>query len=253
MVILLYSCEYNSLDDLNDFVSDGDDLTAIERSLATSLIEVFEASAATRKLMSLTITDHETGQTTTYYDCTEPGHSCDVGEPAPDPNPPRRALEIPEEETVFEYLQNNELKYSAIYPVMFDSLVIDKVQTQKIDFEYQNGFLTIVHVSNSKPLYGYEVEAMALVKEPKYEMRKGKMNTQSGVFECIEEGHNCRVKIDEKTDLISELAFIQAGFPGMNLSQLLYHEDYILYKDSTKFTLMPPDTTQSDVYYLVYE
>lgn len=251
VTLFFQSCEIVShdSDDFDSFVTN--EKSSYYRSLST-LNDVFEASAATRKLISLTITDHDTGSSTTRYDCSDPGRSCDVGEPAPNPNQPRKLLEIPNDQSVFDYLQENELEYSSIYPVLFDSIVVSLVEAEYIDIEYQNGFLTIVDQSNLEPIFGYEIEQSALVSKPKTELRKGVINTQTKIFECIDPGTNCSVKVDNESELVTEVNFIQDGFSGLNITQLLWEENYILYKDDIKYTLMPPDTLTNEILYFVY-
>lgn len=64
--IFIFSCS-------KDEIASNDYAVAKLNSRSTSFV-------ATRKLITYSRKDNETGEVTVIYDCTEPGNTCDVGE-----------------------------------------------------------------------------------------------------------------------------------------------------------------------------
>lgn len=230
---------------------------------------------ATRKLKSATVTDHETGKTETYYDCSEKGGSCDVGEKAG----PKHLLVVPTDGSVNETntdinidrlhilaeLNNStptELKtfftsnsYSELFPYIYKSDVYDKIVNDIVTLEINNNFLLLIE--NKESIFAYSMNPYLTDLDKSFlngggdDLRVAKFNTQTNIMECIEKGTNCNVKVDTSKHLTpSQLyAYSEEFFPNSNLKALILGGEYSI-KIQADFYKYVPANEILETYYI---
>lgn len=198
----------------------------------------FITGYATRKLRSATITDHETGQTETMYDCTKPGKSCDVGEKPKKPNSFFIGFN-PSTTTLTDHILSAD-SADIIFTAFFTEPVYSALLDGEAVLEHEDGYLVCKDTSTWTPLYAYQVEGPSLLKGTT-EYRKGKVNTETKIFECLETGSNCAVKADVTSGKTTIIAFLEDAFPGItNLYDLIENHNYNIKSDENNSLVLIP-------------
>ncbi len=230
-------------------------------------------SKATRLAKQIQVTNPETGAVSIYFDCREPGRSCDVGEddvPSPDGggetrvvneslNSERKAignyLSTKNSEYVLNYLNENKGSLSRIFPKFFDADLGRELKSGKYEFLIDYNSIAVVQNTKLKePLFVYSYLDMFGFDEIEIESggRVAKINTQTGVVECLDSGNNCKISARRQWVNVAKpnyLKIIEKEF-GKALAAQVYDGTYLIF-DSRKRIEIRPAVKEGEVYYIL--
>lgn len=200
-------------------------------------------AAPTRKAVQLTITDLETGETETHFDCSQSGSSCDVGE---GPTPPGHIT---------------SLIASRHTALLSDAGLKKNIDGGSILVEKGKDYLALKSAKGGEILYAYKMQyegepsTIANVPTEAAEYKKGKIDTETNKLECLEDGSNCKVSNTPIEEGISELtvsvnlAIIDNDFPNQDLPNKIEKGDYRLYKGHN-FLMIKSENPLHETYYV---
>jgi hypothetical protein len=209
-------------------------------------------TVATRVLKSYTVTNAETGETKTFYDCREKGRSCDVGE-TPPPVPPTNGFtqvlnsKIRENAIVnshskpsseiFSYFQSNESELRNIFPKIYDSQIQSGIKNGSLRLESNDLYIAIVeNTKEATPIFVYKaVERQRSLKLSPYDTTKtrvAKINTEKNTMECIDPGTNCAVSVTKSFEKFGgdHLLWIETEFNKLNLTKSILNNEYKIFE-----------------------
>lgn len=219
VLLSIYGCSKDSIDIHN---SDNNHLNSssfsnITHDLGHQNVSFF--TAPSRKAIQYTKTDLETGKTETFWDCTEPGHTCDIGDPEIPKNPPQQGKEVNNlrRNAVIELLNtNNKLDHTSLkklsnyFPIL-TSEIIGKIKQDLYSVRYDKNYFAVLDMSNNNVVMVYNMSndklfnTMAVPDSTGAVYKKGSFNTEKNILECIEDGTNCLVSkpIEEEVDYLN--------------------------------------------------
>ena len=241
------------------------------------------SAAATRKLKIIEVTDAETGKKNTYYDCTETGSSCDVGEKAGSgqrifTSGSNSALNV--NNTALNYYRIQFIEQIAnktasnlrtlfianqvdsLFPYIYDSLNFQKLINNEIILSYHSKRL-FVEINNA-PEKCYDMNSfmtdediISFLSKDSTKVgvvtKKAEYDTESGIMKCINEGSNCTVsKPTTLLEIDPSMLYSYANylFPEANLKSKIQSGDYYISSSDVNFyRFIPIDTNKQTYYY----
>lgn len=200
-----------------------DHLNGLSKSAAGSKIlprwdfedyeDVLVSSAATRRVIQIDIIDHDTGtKTTVGYDCTKPGKNCDVGG-GPNKDGKGYLVNVPHNISLTEHILTADSAEFA-FPVFFEEPIYSDLQDNILELQHEGGFLVLKDTATWTPLFAYEVEGYQYrAFSGTAEYRVPKMNSETNILECKEEGNSCKVSSSVSNTKVSLLQLFDSAFP----------------------------------------
>lgn len=201
--------------------------------------------APTRKALVYTVIDMGTGESTTWYDCTSTGNNCDVGDTT---SPTTRMASVAGVRQ--NYLSNvyatgkkiedvytvNDKTLKAYFPQLFDPKLQDGLLSGNYSFDYNGSHLAVLDNRTKAPVYAYQLSQTARYADttkPEPKTKKAKLDTETGVLDCKEEGSNCTVatRIGEisKNKTVSYLQEFENSFRKADLFRKIIAGKYKVY------------------------
>jgi hypothetical protein len=210
----------------------------------------------TRKAKQLTVVDIETGQTEVYYDCSEAGYSCDIGEKHKEGQGTRLSLVATDKQNfidrntdkspsgILKHLKTNKDLSMYLFPKVFEKNVFQKLNTGAYSLISRSTYLAIIESKDKTPVYVYLFENgndyyRAYLPDSN-DCRLAKINTETGGIECIESGKNCRIRAGlNKVGHGQYLQMIEKELNNKTLPRLIEDGTYKIYESDDRVEIRP--------------
>ena len=199
------------------------------------------ASGATKKAITITTTDHDTGDTTTEYDCTKPGESCKVKNTI-EGNDQYSFIEDfsnSEDFTSGRFLKDDEAK--GLFPMFTSSESLMNLERGDYSILWQNEFLVLKRTADGTAIAIYEIGSLddsnntVTYEKAAEPTRKAQYNVEAGWLDCTKSGKNCTVAKEADVNNPSEsseslVSLVDNSFPGLDLVEAASRGEYSIIK-----------------------
>ena len=243
-IAMITSCEKNTQNEISEKLLTGANLRSqlVVNNVITSNNL---APEATRKAVQTTTTDMGTGQTTTTFDCSTAGTSCDVGEASPTPK-----------------INGTSDAGSRMDIFLSDMSIKSSIEKGNIQVEEGQDYFVLKDGYNGNILYAYKHDPhknLSAYNAVSAANKVAKINTETNIVECLEDGSNCKVSTEEppKETIgglvpisgLPTLAQMDLYFPDKGLSTKIETGEYSLFKGSN-YVMIKPKNSSAETFYV---
>lgn len=228
---------------------------------------VVTSSLPTRKAIEYSYYDYDEDVYIEWYDCTQPGSSCDVGETPPDPEALKangskttalndlRSVAIREIQTLSKKKQINYLlNRSSLFPIINNNEIYQKIKDNNYSLSIGKNYIAIEDVASKTPVFVYKTNVSTSVKlntlpPDSTNDRKAKKNTDDGTIDCKDAGSNCSTLAASVYDDPSDITLKFSSILGLEIKSLfekMSKKEYVLFKGKNYYELKNSNTGKSN-------
>lgn len=157
--------------------------------------------------------------------------------------------------TILQIFDSKKSQLINIFPKIYEEHIQNGIRSGQLKFIAKESYLAVIENTNQTPIYVYltknnSIPSIALGDTTK--IKVAKINTETGIVECIEPGGNCVTRLANNFNVLHSdyLQLIDNEFKGLNLSEAVLNESYTIYETKHYIKVKPTKGIGQDFYIL---